>query len=334
VLVYIDVSKWTIEDVVAWAREKIPGKETLAEVLERQEVNGTALLQLTYDKLVREPFKLTGGVAQQLETLAKQLSPPITVSPAQSLGVDGLFDFILQSPSLCVHFKKDFTKPHPLSTNPAGFKRLGRTDAFKSAYAAMAQRRQLRAKNLGNPADRLFNPLPATLATTGGGKSFFLTEIGELRPKDLLLCEDEEMREILQNSVAVSITFNSGFDVIPEVDGIHKSSLGIALRVLHSYFIDHTRLAFDTFVDLMKPLFDQLSLPLAIHCVTKHSRKGVLLLVDEVTKSACGDNTVCNTILQIGNCLNTFSATQFNTVVTTLDPTAFIFIVILSITPD
>jgi hypothetical protein len=49
VLVYIDISKWTTEDVVAWAREKIPDlMDDDVAVLKSQRVSGPALIGLTY----------------------------------------------------------------------------------------------------------------------------------------------------------------------------------------------------------------------------------------------------------------------------------------------
>jgi hypothetical protein len=80
---------------------------------------------------------------------------------------------------------------------------VGRDDSLRSAYAAFTQRKDLRTKGLAH--DRQRNHLPATITTTGGGKSFFLDELGALREEDLQLCEDLEMREILSNSVSLQI---------------------------------------------------------------------------------------------------------------------------------
>lgn len=83
------------------------------------------------------------------------------------------------------------------------FSRVGREDAIRDAYAAMASR--LRQREQPRPKGRharLSNPLPATWATTGGGKTFFLDELGALHPEDLALCQDEGMKTILQNTVS------------------------------------------------------------------------------------------------------------------------------------
>lgn len=79
---------------------------------------------------------------------------------------------------------------------------MGRDEALQSAYDAMATRLENRAKNPLTENDRQHNPLPATLTTTGGGKSFFLDELGALHEKDLALCKDENMRKVLQNSLS------------------------------------------------------------------------------------------------------------------------------------
>lgn len=67
----------------------------------------------------------------------------------------------------------------------------------------MADRWEARAKNGEKSGDRLNNPLAATLTTTGGGKSFFLDELGALREEDLkMFCAHPEMKKILLQSVS------------------------------------------------------------------------------------------------------------------------------------
>ena len=97
---------------------------------------------------------------------------------------------------------------------------------MRRTFAAFAARLYKRTR--GTRHDRQRNPLPATLTTTGGGKSFFLDECAALRPEDLEMCEDlaemekivstmrnsqemlkvlpaimQEMKEILQNTVSL-----------------------------------------------------------------------------------------------------------------------------------
>jgi len=83
----------------------------------------------------------------------------------------------------------------------AKFPRVGRDETLKFTYNVITTRMKQRAAS-SIKSDRLNNPLLATLATTGGGKSFFLDELSKLCPEDLAICEDETMRKILQNSVS------------------------------------------------------------------------------------------------------------------------------------
>ncbi len=82
---------------------------------------------------------------------------------------------------------------------------MGRDEAFEETFKAMATRLEERAKNKGLEGDRLNNPLPAILATTGGGKSFHLDELGALYHTDLdKFCSNPELRGILKGSVSYS----------------------------------------------------------------------------------------------------------------------------------
>ena len=78
---------------------------------------------------------------------------------------------------------------------------------------------------------------------------------------------------------------------------------------------------FKDFVAQMRPLFNELSLAVAIECIMEHSNKGVLLLVDEIMKSG-GENEnlklINGRVSEIGKCLDMLT-TQFNVVLTTLN---------------
>lgn len=78
---------------------------------------------------------------------------------------------------------------------------------------------------------------------------------------------------------------------------------------------------FKDFVAQMGWWFNQLTLEVAIECIILHSKKGVLLLVDEIMKSG-GEkddlDLINGKVSQIGSCLDTLT-TQFNTVLTTLN---------------
>lgn len=120
-----------------------------------------------------------------------------------------------------------------LATNDACFKRVDRDDALRATYAGMAKRLTLRAEAPMHSENRLKNPLVGTLTTTGGGKSFFLDELGALHPGDLhKLCENEELRNILEDSIAVPVTFN-GASPLGEIDTKIIPSGSVALRALY-----------------------------------------------------------------------------------------------------
>jgi hypothetical protein len=132
---------------------------------------------------------------------------------------------------------------------------------------------------------------------------------------DLELCTDPETKSVLQNSVAVAITYNAGSPFNKRVDA-QDPEAGLALRALHSYFIKD--LPFRTFVDILSHLIPKIHLATAIECIMVHSNKGVLLLVDEVMKSGAAGKVVSI----IGGCLDELT-TKFNAVMTTLDTLAF-----------
>lgn len=63
-------------------------------------------------------------------------------------------------------------------------------------------------------------------------------------------------------------------------------------------------------------LANRLTLRRAIECIAGHSKKGVLLLADELMKA---EPTVLETVKQIGTCLDELTPEVFNTVITTLN---------------
>jgi len=139
---------------------------------------------------------------------------------------------------LCLHTLQ-------LALNKANFQRKDRDDALIETYTYMAERRILRQQEAerakeGNRApktnDRQCNPLVALQATTGAGKSLFEDELGALRLADLELCTDPETKSVLQNSVAVAITYNAGSPFNKRVDA-QDPEAGLALRALHRYCI-------------------------------------------------------------------------------------------------
>jgi hypothetical protein len=139
--------------------------------------------------------------------------------------------------------------------------RVGLDAAMKHAYAAMSTRLEQRAAMPDSIHDTKNNPLPVTSIPPGGGKSFFLDQLGALHQRDLEeFCDNTELRTILRNSVstnderkksdsydcltkkkvAVPITFNSAS---PPQDAESKFTPGgsVALRALYRYWVRGTQ---------------------------------------------------------------------------------------------
>jgi hypothetical protein len=72
----------------------------------------------------------------------------------------------------------------------------------------------------------------------------------------------------------------------------------------------------DVIQEHLGPSFSGLTLKRAIECITEHSKKGVLLLADELMKA---EPTVLDSVKQIGVCLDELTPSLFNAVITTLN---------------
>ena len=100
-----------------------------------------------------------------------------------------------------------------LARNRPNWPRVGRGRNLKECYDHMAFRLRDRAAAT-NPNVKECNPLIALQSSPGGGKSFFLDQLARCDVEDLdNLCEDEEMRNILKNSIAIRVTFNGATEV-------------------------------------------------------------------------------------------------------------------------
>lgn len=152
------------------------------------------------------------------------------------------------------------------------------------------------------------------------------------------------MRKALNSSIAVAVTFNSGFDV--DIDAFDKNpKVGIALRVLYSALVQDPleEYPFDVFwhdwSDCVTalPSSEPLNLQLAVDvCMLAFSelaphRTGMLLLIDETRKLAEAfnqrsgrgisdeSNGVYAMLGDVGRALNNNRPAVFNAVCTTLD---------------
>jgi len=75
------VDQWSIDEVYGWA--KVQTDEEEANKLRTQKVNGRALLTLTKDDLLKEPYKILGGPASNLAEAIEKLKTPI--APPQAI---------------------------------------------------------------------------------------------------------------------------------------------------------------------------------------------------------------------------------------------------------
>jgi hypothetical protein len=325
-----DISAWTKEQVTSWLLNVQPLDDNNKRVWESLQATGKSLKGISQEMLEKHgmPYGPAFEVVSQIHKLVglAQLGSRDWSGKPPKTGQE-LLDFVLANPELQGHFKQDFTKPVKLSYNKASFVRVARQDTLRDAYAAMTTRLHLRSiPRKEESHDRLSNPLPAMWATTGGGKTRGIDELAALRPEDLELCQDEAMRKILENSVAVPITYNGATQFNPIIDdNIDNHGLGLAVRALYSYFCGRDNMRFSDFIQALKDVLPVLTLERAVQCISAHSKKGVLLLVDELMKSAALAERIKlrHVVSRLGDCLDNFSPSGFNIVVTTLNSVAF-----------
>lgn len=185
--------------------------------------------------------------------------------------------------------------------------------------------RRASAKGPADPSNRLCNPLVALQSAPGGGKSALLDTIGVLSARglwDQLLCADKDMRDILNNSIAIPITYTSGSNpVLGSYDA--NVQTGLALRILHSFFVRPSTLDFGSFCELV-PQGGVLTPARAVRCCLlaaqreMSNKRGVVLLVDEIVRlyDAKPDASLLS---DLGALLDTFPSDKLNVVCTTVD---------------
>ena len=115
----------------------------------------------------------------------------------------------------------DFNKITQLAANTALFQTIGRQEALKMTFEVMQKRAN------SNSAHTVYNPLIATHAPPGGGKSTFL-DLVLSRSDEVLQQSPPHMAEILKNSVPITVTYNSKtpYNSSIEADNIPEFSLG------------------------------------------------------------------------------------------------------------
>ena len=199
-----------------------------------------------------------------------------------------------------------------------------RGESLRDVAAAFAEREGLKARAGASAGDRLANPLVALQSAPGGGKSAMLDTAGLLSAHGLWTeehCEDEEMRGILNRSVPITVTFNSGSD--PDFSNYDADvQTGLALRILHSFFVDPTAMRLSALARLLPagPLSVDLAIETCILAAERETgaKRGVLLLVDEIVMMLEKEQGAPLLPL-LGRLLDTFPSEQLNLVCTTLD---------------
>jgi hypothetical protein len=64
---------WTIDQVYQWAIDVVGISKKTAQILRDNEVDGSTLLTLTKEELLKEPYKMPGGPATKLASAIKTL---------------------------------------------------------------------------------------------------------------------------------------------------------------------------------------------------------------------------------------------------------------------
>jgi len=198
-----------------------------------------------------------------------------------------------------------------------------RGNSLRSIADGFLKRKSRRSSAGESASDRLVNPIVALQSAPGGGKSAMLDTAALLSAQSLWTeqyCPDEQMRGILNSSIPVTITYNSGTD--PDFSDYDADvQTGLALRILHSFFVDPTALRFDAFTRRMP---GKVPVGLAVEtCLLAAERetgvkRGMLLLVDEIVKML--EKLQGAPLLPLlGRLLDTFPSEQLNLVCTTLD---------------
>ncbi|CAJ0845300.1 8105_t:CDS:2 [Entrophospora sp. SA101] len=212
--------------------------------------------------------------------------------------------------------KDDFTKPHQLCENEFNFQRKGRDETLHGIYDYIVERyfRIKKASDKGKSVGgKTYHHALTIQATPGGGKSFLLDELAALKNEDFdnylrsknhqhpFIIEDEEdccyneavnnVINMLHNSVAVCITYNGhsayNFDEFVD-DNIER---GLVMRILWSYFFDDGKLSWQNFCEKFKTNFESLNIRTVVQSILYHSKKRVLLCIDEIMKILSGTDT-------------------------------------------
>ena len=154
----------------------------------------------------------------------------------------------------------------------------------------------------------------AIQSAPGGGKSFLLDELANLKENDFnnylkskerpdkkcpfvnrkyhdYIADVYKVIDMLRNSIVVCITYNGhsmyGFDEFVD-DNVRR---GLVMRILWSYFFDNRKLSWQNFCKKFKTEFESLSIYTAVQSILYHSKKRVFLCIDETMKILSNTDT-------------------------------------------
>jgi hypothetical protein len=164
---------------------------------------------------------------------------------------------------------------------------------------------------------------------TAGGKTALLELLAQLSSKRLwgpALCIDASMRDILNASIPITVTFNAEMPAKPSAYDADPET-GLALRILYSALVRSRNLTFVDFWREFFPLGSTLDVQTAMKCCQlafqdiAPARSGILLLVDETVKLVHDSSRAsANCMLTaLGSLLSCYNSRQLNAVCSTLD---------------
>jgi hypothetical protein len=190
-------------------------------------------------------------------------------------------------------------------------------------------KRRTMAELPGSLTDRLANPLIGLQSAPGGGKTAMLDTLGLLSAHRMWnedLCPDDAMRAILNRSIPITITYNSGTDPDPKRWDADDET-GLSLRLLHSFFVTQGSLQFHSFATMLcgvnrrRARLSPIDALMACQLWAKRETGqdwGILLLVDEVARLYT-DKPKSLLLRELGKLLDSFPPEKLNIVCSTLD---------------
>ena len=201
------------------------------------------------------------------------------------------------------------------------FEPVSRAEAIKSTLEPLVARKEYHGND-----PRQDNPLIATQAAPGTGKSFFIDQIAKLSPADDVVKQVKGAGLLVGSWIPIPVIF-SQFSMI-YIDEKYGMSLdhGLASRMLFTFIMDFSsqaEISFDEFLYYVSPTLLALrttTLPSVCNYILTTSapfaKSSILLLVDELLK--VGDGRAKKLLHLIGSVQDTFSI-KFRSVITSLN---------------